>query len=84
MNFYVINAASRETGVHESSLRRWEEIALITPGSRGPGQDMRPDIYGRGSGSAQAGQEPDRRGHHATDRVRVGGSKRRAEVRFKM
>ena len=31
MNFYGINAASRETGVHESSLRRWEEMGLISP-----------------------------------------------------
>lgn len=30
MNFYGINAASRETGFHQSSLRRWEDMGLIT------------------------------------------------------
>lgn len=27
-----INAVSRETGIHPSSLRRWEAQGLITPG----------------------------------------------------
>jgi len=32
MNLYGIAAASRETGIDESSLRRWEEVGLISPG----------------------------------------------------
>jgi MerR family transcriptional regulator/heat shock protein HspR len=31
MNLYGITAVSRETGIHESSLRRWEEMGLISP-----------------------------------------------------
>jgi len=31
MNLYGISAVSRETGIHESSLRRWEEMGLISP-----------------------------------------------------
>lgn len=32
MELYGINAVSTETGVHESSLRRWESMGLICPG----------------------------------------------------
>jgi DNA-binding transcriptional MerR regulator len=32
MELYGINAVSKETGVHESSLRRWESMGLIRPG----------------------------------------------------
>jgi MerR family transcriptional regulator, heat shock protein HspR len=31
MELYGISAVSRETGIHESSLRRWEEMDLICP-----------------------------------------------------
>ena len=31
MDLYGINVVSLETGIHESSLRRWEEKGLITP-----------------------------------------------------
>ena len=32
MELYGINAVSKETGIHESSLRRWESMGLIRPG----------------------------------------------------
>jgi MerR family transcriptional regulator, heat shock protein HspR len=32
MELYGINAVSKETGIHESSLRRWETMGLICPG----------------------------------------------------
>jgi len=32
MELYGINAVSKETGIHESSLRRWESMGLICPG----------------------------------------------------
>jgi DNA-binding transcriptional MerR regulator len=32
MELYGINAVSKETGIHESSLRRWETTGLICPG----------------------------------------------------
>jgi DNA-binding transcriptional MerR regulator len=31
MDLYGIAVVSRETGIHESSLRRWESMGLITP-----------------------------------------------------
>lgn len=31
MDLYGIAVVSRETGIHESSLRRWEEMGLIDP-----------------------------------------------------
>jgi len=31
MDLYGIAVVSRETGIHESSLRRWEEMNLISP-----------------------------------------------------
>jgi MerR family transcriptional regulator, heat shock protein HspR len=31
MDLYGIAIVSRETGIHESSLRRWEEMGLIFP-----------------------------------------------------
>jgi MerR family transcriptional regulator, heat shock protein HspR len=31
MESYSISVVSKETGVHQSSLRRWEDIGLITP-----------------------------------------------------
>jgi len=31
MDLYGIAIVSKETGIHESSLRRWEEMGLITP-----------------------------------------------------
>jgi|GEM_PF-1051253 len=31
MDLYGIAIVSKETGIHESSLRRWEEMGLINP-----------------------------------------------------
>ena len=31
MDLHSIRAVSRETGIHESSLRRWEEMGLLSP-----------------------------------------------------
>jgi MerR family transcriptional regulator, heat shock protein HspR len=31
MEFHGISVVSEETGIHESSLRRWEEMGLIAP-----------------------------------------------------
>ena len=31
MDFQGINAVSKATGIHPSSLRRWEELGLISP-----------------------------------------------------
>ena len=31
MELYGITAVSRRTGIHESSLRRWEDMGLIEP-----------------------------------------------------
>ncbi len=32
MIIYTINAVSEETGIHPSSLRRWETMGFIAPG----------------------------------------------------
>jgi DNA-binding transcriptional MerR regulator len=31
MELYGISAVAKETGIHESSLRRWEQMGLISP-----------------------------------------------------
>ncbi len=31
MEFHGINAVSKATGIHPSSLRRWEDMGLISP-----------------------------------------------------
>jgi DNA-binding transcriptional MerR regulator len=31
MNHYTISKVSKETGIHMTTLRRWEELGLISP-----------------------------------------------------
>jgi DNA-binding transcriptional MerR regulator len=38
MDLYGIAVVSRETGIHESSLRRWEDLGLLTPARVGLGK----------------------------------------------